>query len=269
MRTIWTPEAVELRGSLTGLAFGVQTRRDGGPRRGAGPLVLGAEWDLRLADSAEGELRVFREAGDLEVRGEIRTRLGLEHLEAWLTARDNRLALSLDARGNEFGTLSGALTALAERGPEGGWRLAPDGELLGSARLRMPSIAWVGRLMQESVNTSGSLEAAFSFSGTPAEPLATGRIHGTDLAVALVDQGLHLSGGELLAEFDRDRLRLTRLAFVSPNRVRPRDERPPVDALTATPGTLDASGEIELDTGAGHFSFRADRLPCCSASTAG
>lgn len=261
VRTIWTPEAVELRGSLTGLAFGVQTRRDGGPRRGPGPLVLGAEWDLRLADSAEGELRVFREAGDLQVSGEIRTRLGLEHLEAWLTARDNRLALSLDARGNEFGTLSGALTALAERGPEGGWRLAPDGELLGSARLRMPSIAWVGRLMQESVDTSGSLEAAFSFSGTPAEPLATGRIHGTDLAVALVDQGLHLSGGELLAEFDRDRLRLTRLAFVSPNRVRPRDERPPVDALTATPGTLDASGEIELDTGAGHFSFRADRLP--------
>src|SRR5690606_11635025 len=82
-------------------------------------------------------------------------------------------------------------------------RLAPDGELLGSARLRMPSIAWVGRLMQESVDTSGSLDAAFSFSGTPAEPLATGRIHGTDLAVALVDQGLHLSGGALLAGCDR------------------------------------------------------------------
>lgn len=260
-RSLWTPQAAELRGSLSGLAFGLQTRADGRPRRGPGPLVLGAEWDLRLAESAEGELRVFREAGDLELSGEIRTRLGLEHFEAWLTARDNRLALSLDARGSEFGTLSGALTALAERAPEGGWRLAPQGELLGSARLQMPSIAWMGRLMQERIDTSGRLDAAFSFSGTPADPLATGRIEGADLAVALVDQGLHLSGGELLAEFDRDRLRLTRLAFISPNRVRPRDNRPPVEALTATPGTLDASGEIELDSGAGRFVFRAERLP--------
>lgn len=261
LQTLWTPQRTVLRGTLSGLALGLQTRADGRPRRGPGPLVLGAEWDLRLAASAEGELRIFREAGDLEISGEISTRLGLEHLEAWLTARDNRLALAVDARGSEFGSLNAALTALAERGPGGTWGLAPEGALLGSARLQMPSIAWMGRLLQENVDTAGSLEAEFSFSGTPAAPLAAGRIRGRDLAVALVDQGLQLSGGELLAEFDRDRLRLTRLSFVSPNRVRPRDNRPPVAALTATAGTLEAGGEIALDSGEGHFSFTADRLP--------
>ncbi|THF63687.1 DUF490 domain-containing protein [Pseudothauera nasutitermitis] len=260
-QTLWTPEQILLRGQLSGLAFGLETRADGRPRRGPGPLTLGAEWNLRLDDSAEGELRVFREAGDLEVGGELSTRLGLEHFEAWLTARDNRLALSVDARGSELGTVSAALTALAERTAEGGWQLAPDGALLGSARLNMPSIAWVGRLAQESVDTEGSLSAEFSLGGTPADPQASGTIRGEALAIALVDQGLHLSGGELLAEFDRDRLRLTRLNFVSPNRVRPRDTRLPIDRLTATPGRLEASGEIELDSGAGRFDFRADRLP--------
>ncbi|THF61779.1 DUF490 domain-containing protein [Pseudothauera rhizosphaerae] len=260
-RTLWTPRAAELRGTLTGLSFGLHQRADGRRRRGPGALVLGAEWDLRLADAVEGELRLYRESGDLEVSGEISTRLGLEHFEAWLTARDNRLALSLDARGSEFGTLSGSATALAERAPAGGWRLVPDGELLGSARLAMPSIAWMGRLMQQNVDTAGSLEAEFTVAGTPADPLASGRIAGRDISIALVDQGLHLSGGEIAAQFDRDRLRLARLAFVSPNRVRPHDPRPPVDRLTATPGTLTASGEIALDSGAGHFAFRADRLP--------
>ena len=79
--------------------------------------------------------------------------------------------------------------------------------------------------------------------------------------MALVDQGLILSGGEFRVSFDHDRVRLERLAFVSPNRVRPREARIPFDSLTATPGQLTASGEVWLDSGAGDFSFRAERLP--------
>jgi len=259
--TEWTPRLAVFRGTLSGLAFGLHARADGRPQRGPGPLVLGAEWDVRLADTAEGELRVFREAGDLQVSGEIRTRLGLEHLEARLSAHNNRLALALDAQGSELGTLTASLTALAERTPEGGWRLAPDGALLGAAHLAMPSIAWLGRLLQENLETAGRLSADLTVSGTPASALARGQISGSDITLALIDQGLYLSGGELSAEFDRDRLRLARLDFVSPNRVRPRETRLPVDALTATPGTLGVQGEIALDSGVGRFDFRAERLP--------
>lgn len=259
--TEWTPESIVARGSLTGLALGLTRRADGSPRRGAGPLVLGAEWDLRLGETAEGTARVFREAGDLRVEGEIPARLGLEHLEARLSAHENRLALSWDARGTELGELVGSATALAERDAIEGWRLAPDAALLGSARLTMPSIAWFGRLMQENIATGGSLAADFALAGTAAEPRASGRIEGRELSIALVDQGLHLSGGELRAEFDRDALRLVRLEFVSPNRVRPRDNRVPVDRLTQEPGRLSASGDIALQTGAGEFRYVADRLP--------
>ncbi|MCK9259699.1 MAG: translocation/assembly module TamB domain-containing protein [Azoarcus sp.] len=259
--TRWSPKGSAFKGSLTGLAFGLVSRPEGRPRRGPGPLVLGAEWDVRLADTVEGEARLFRESGDLVVSGEIGTRLGLESFEARLIARGNRLALSLGALGTELGELSGSFTALAERTQSGAWQLAQKGPLLGSARLKMPSIAWVGRLMRENVETAGSLDAVFSVSGTPDAPVASGSINGRDLQFALVDQGLVLSGGELVADFDRDRLRLSTLRFVSANRVKPRDSRVPFEALTATPGHLSASGEIALESGKGVFDFAADRLP--------
>ena len=97
--------------------------------------------------------------------------------------------------------------------------------------------------------------------GTLDAPLASGQLSGRELQLALVDQGLILSGGEFSASFDSDRVRLERLAFVSPNRVRPRESRIPFETLTATPGEFTASGELLLDSGDGDFRFRADRLP--------
>ncbi|NMG77415.1 DUF490 domain-containing protein, partial [Aromatoleum diolicum] len=276
--TSWSRQRIVARGSLTGLAFGLTARPEGQRdrpravpgegrlRRGPGPLLLGAEWDIELGATAQGSARVFREAGDLVVTGEIPARLGLEHLEARLAAQDNRLALALEGRGSELGELAGSVTALAERTAEGGWRLAPDAAVLGSGRLTMPSIAWIGRLMQEHIVTGGSLGAHFALAGTPAAPRASGRIEGHALSLALVDQGLHLSGGELLAEFDRDRLRLTQLEFVSPNRVRPRDGRVPVERFTREPGRLSAAGEIALESGGGNFRFDAERLPILQRS---
>ncbi len=278
VETRWSPAQSVFSGSLSGLAvgFGRASGRDPArrastgdgagdnagdrPRRGAGPLVLGAEWNVRLADTIEGDARVFRESGDVRVEGELATRLGLEALEARLTARASRLTASLAARGTEVGELSGTASVQAERAGSG-WRLAPDAPLAGSARLDMPSIAWLGRLLQESVDTAGRVEADFSIAGTLVDPQASGRIAGSGLQVMLANQGLVLSGGELLAEFDRDRLRLARLDFSSTNRVTPRDKRIRVAALTVTPGTLKASGELALESGEGRFEFVADRLP--------
>lgn len=264
--TQWTPERIVARGALTGFVVEfaqhdarAPTRRP--PRREREPLTFGAEWNVSLGETANGTLRVFREAGDFALTGDVTTRVGLEHVEARVDAVDNRLALSLDARGAELGTITASASVLAERSPEGGWRLAPDAALLGSARFEMPSIAWLARMLDEEVVLGGSLSGDFSLAGTPAHPLATGRIGGRELALSLVEHGLQLSGGTLQAEFDRDRLRLTRLEFLSPNRVRPPDPRVPVTRYTRTPGRLLVTGEIALESGDGAFRFEADRLP--------
>ena len=261
LETAWSPRQSVARGSLTGLAFGLVSRPDGRPRRGPGPLVLGANWDVAMGETLDGEARVFRESGDLTVEGEIRTRLGLESLEAVLRARGDRLSLTAAARGTEFGTLQATASLRAQRSADGLWSVPPDSALSGSAVLDMPSITWLGRLMRENVETAGSLQGQVDLAGTLDAPLAAGRLAGRELQVALVDQGLILSGGTFEASFDRDRVRLERLTFVSPNRVRPREARIPFERLTATSGQFSASGEVLLENGRGDFRFSADRLP--------
>ncbi|MCV2218330.1 translocation/assembly module TamB domain-containing protein [Thauera sp. Sel9] len=259
--TAWSPQRSVARGTLTGLAFGPLTRADGQPRRGPGPLVLGADWNLSVGTTLDGQARLFRESGDITIEGETRTRLGLETLEAVLKASGNRLSLTAQARGSEIGSLQANAGLQAQRGADGLWSVPPDAALAGSAELDVPSIGWLGRLVPESIEAGGSLKGSVELGGTLAAPRASGRVSGRTLEIALVDQGLHLSGGEFDASFDNDRVRLDRLSFVSPNRVRPRENRIPFDRLTATPGTFTASGEVKLDSGDGDFSFRADRLP--------
>src|SRR5690606_40511386 len=112
-------------------------------------------------------------------------------------------------------------------------------------------------LARENIDTAGRLAGSFNVGGTIAAPRASGRIEGRELVFTLIDQGLILAGGELDLDFDSDRVRLERLEFISPNRVRPREDRIPFDRLTATPGRFTARGEVLLATGDGNFRFDA------------
>ena len=260
--TAWSPAQSVLRGDLAGLVLELEPpRRDGRPRRNADPLTLGARWDLTVGRTLEGEARVFRESGDLSVAGELRTRLGLEKLEAVLTARGDRVSLALDVRGSEFGSVQGDAGLRARRAADGMWSVPPATPISGSARLDMPSIAWLGRLAQENVELAGRIEGRFSVAGTLGAPRASGRVEGRELGFTLIDQGLILAGGALDLDFDQEWVRLERLEFISSNRVRPRENRIPFAQLTATPGRFSAGGQLALASGEGNFAFDADRLP--------
>lgn len=259
--TVWTPESLVARGELSGLRVGLVLDEFQRTVAGGGSLRLGAEWDVRLAAQANGTVRVFREDGDIVVGGDAPVSLGLSELELRLNAIDNRLALSLSARGERLGRVAGSATAQAQRAPSGGWRLDPNALLAGSVSARVPSVAWLGPLVDQNLQTAGALSAEFSLTGTPAQPRGAGTIRGEDLSLALVDQGLRLAGGTLRVDFTPEQVRLTELSFVSPNRVRPREGRIDVAALTTEPGRLVASGEIGLDTHTGQIRFEAVRLP--------
>lgn len=258
--TVWTPESLVARGELSGLRVGLVLDEFQRTAAGGGSLRLGAEWDVRLAAQANGTVRVFREDGDIVVGGDVPVSLGLNELELRLNAVDNRLALSLSARGERLGRVAGSATAQAQRAPSG-WRLDPDALLAGSVSARVPSVAWLGPLVDQNLQTAGSLSAEFSLTGTPAQPRGAGTIRGEDLSLALVDQGLRLAGGTLRVDFTPEQVRLTELSFVSPNRVRPREGRIDVAALTIEPGRLVANGALGLDTRTGQVRFEAVRLP--------
>ena len=260
--TRWQPRRIVARGSVSGAQVGlildpatraVKSRGDS--------LQIGGEWDVDITEQVNGVVRLFREKGDLTLQGDSPVRLGLDDLQLTLTAASNRLAFGFSARGSQLGSASGAGTALAERSPDGALRLVPGAPLLGSARIDIPSIAWAGPLADQNLKTDGSLKGEFTLAGTPARPEAAGRLRGDGLSFVMADQGLHLSGGTLVADFNRDRLNLDELSFVSPNRVKPDEKRIALARLTATPGTLKVRGGIQLASGDGRFEYRAERLP--------
>ena len=260
--TRWQARHLVARGSVSAVQVGViidpKTRA---VKSRGDSLQIGGEWDVDIAEQVNGLVRFYREKGDLELQGDSPVSLGLDDLQITLNATANRLAFGFSAHGSRLGSVSGAGTALAERAADGSVRLVPGAPLLGSARLDIPSIAWAGPLADQNLKTDGSLKGEFTLAGTPAQPETAGRIRGEQLSFVMADQGLHLSGGTLLADFNRDRLRLEEFSFVSPNRVKPGEGRIDVARLTATPGTLKARGEVQLASGAGHFDFAAERLP--------
>jgi translocation and assembly module TamB len=267
IETRWQNDTAVLRGKLSGFPA---TRIPGLEQSGRrSPLMLGADWNLRLGDSVEGQALLFRESGDFSVQGELSTRLGLERFEAYLFARQQKLTLALATHGTEAGELGISLEAGIERFGRG-WRLAPHVPLFGAAHLDMPSIAWLGRMSRENIEIDGSLAAEILLSGTPETPHLQGHVKGGGLQFSLVDQGLLLAGGQLEAGFahsdGQQSLQLTKLEFESPNRVKPADRRLPVKELTATPGRLRVTGNIAIGTQKqaaqrGRFEFTADRLP--------
>lgn len=259
--TRWQDSRLVARGRVSGVQVGfVLDPSTRAVRRQGDSLQMGADWDVVVGEQVNGVVRVFREQGDLILPGDVPVHLGLNELTLTLTAVSNRLALGFSVHGSQLGRLAGAGTALAERTPQG-LRLVPGAPLLGSASLDMPSIAWAGPLADQNLKTGGSLKGEFTLAGTPAKPEAAGRLRGEKLDFVMADQGLHLSGGTLVADFNREVLRVDEFSFVSPNRVRPRESRIDVARLTREPGTLKASGAIQLATGEGLFSFKADRLP--------
>jgi len=260
-QTRWTPNELVASGSLSGLVVDLREQRPQRRARGRRALQLGAEWDLRLTEQANGYLHIFRQEGDLFLPGQNPVRVALEQAEGRITLQNNRIDMQAEVRGEELGVVAATASAMLERVGAQGWRLAMNAPLRGEALLDMPSIEWLARAFEENIDLGGSLKGRVALSGTPADPVMLGGLEGEQIDVALLDEGLRLDGGRIRLDFDRERLRLSELTFISPNRVVPEDDRLPVAELTAEPGRLTGGGEMRLEDGVGSFAFDIDRLP--------
>jgi translocation and assembly module TamB len=258
VRLVWTPQSIDTEGNITGLPLGVGVDEQGHMRAHSDGLRLGASWKLRLADHADGLVRVFRESGDLVLEGDSRVKLGLSRLEAVVNANRDRVAWSLDAAGSRLGQISGAGTALVQRA--GGWRLVPAAAVAGAVRAEIPSISWLGPWLDPDLNLDGAVRAQFDITGTGARPRGRGTILGDKLAAASVEFGTRFSNGELRLTFDDERVRLEKLAFATVQRTPPREGRIDTAGLVDRPGKLSASGELELASAKGNLRVEADRV---------
>jgi translocation and assembly module TamB len=175
-------------------------------------LQFGGEWDVRIGEILAGTAALRREKGDLTVLGGAPVVLGLRSLSANASAQDGRLALRLQAEGQQLGTIDLNVLTATGRG-EQRLAIAPDAPVSGNARLVMPTLAWLAPLVSPSIATGGSLHGEVSLGGSVARPRLAGRIAGEALALRMSELGIDLHNGVLDSEFQDQRLLIRSLAF--------------------------------------------------------
>jgi translocation and assembly module TamB len=210
------------RGSATGVTLNYLTQFS--PTLAdsvSGDLALGAQWALDLRTAAatggapalDGNVRVFRERGDLTVGAEIPVTLGLRQLEARVDVAGGALHAQLDLDGVRPGRTHVEATAQLVRG-----LLDNDSPLRLAANADIPSIAWLAPLAgQPGLDLGGKLRVALTGSGSVGAPSLDGTVSGDDLAVRWTEQGVNLRGGVLRAQLAGDQLQLGQLSFKGPS----------------------------------------------------
>ena len=230
------------------------------------PLALRGEWDLRLVQGAiDGHLLIERSGGDLYAGRGTDSALGLT--DAWLqaTITANHLEARTRIESRRGGGLGAHMDAWLENSSEVGWRLAQARPWLISGAFDLPTMDWINALLSDNlranVRLGGKLDGSVRIEGTPASPSATGRLGGTDLRVAWIEQGVRLENGRLLAHLQDDLIVLDELHFSGPPRVRPDDRRAAAAVPAGQEGSVSATGRLRLSDFAGVIQVAASKLP--------
>lgn len=256
--SVWTPQRWQSRGRFTGVGLRLV---NGALPAGGESLRLGGLWDVSAVGvQLDGRLEIAREAGDWVLAGDTPQALGIRELQLSVQARGNRIDGRLQATSAYAGTWRGEV-GLSLPASRSDFAVSPQTALNGRVSVDSGDIAWLGAVLGSGYNSGGRLDADVTMAGTLGEPVFSGQLRGKALTLALLDQGVRLERGELVADFDASQLRIERLHFSAPHAPPPR-----VPSLARLPfalgaGTLEASGAIDLRSRRGKLDFSARHLP--------
>jgi translocation and assembly module TamB len=193
-----------------------------------GDLALAAQWSLSIDEHLNGALRVWREAGDLEIATKPPVPLDLQRAELAIEVVDNRVTVRTELDSTRL--LRASMRAEGELSRRGArWGMAGDAPLALTGTVAMDSLAWLGLVAPPpGLDTEGSLRAGFSVAGTLRVPEMGGHLVGSGLRVHWPEHGLDLGDGVIEAAFDGERIVISRIG------------------VRGGKGTLEATGEVTL-----------------------
>ena len=153
--------------------------------------------------------------------------------------------------------LDGALPAvLTATGDLAASRTALAGRLTG----RIADLAGLGPALDGNLVSAGALDIDATLAGSFTAPRLAGQVHGSGLAIGLLDHNIHLRDGVLALRFADERAVLERLDFVAPHDPPQRATR--IAGVTKLePGRVSVSGEFDLERRRARFAATLTRLP--------
>lgn len=242
-----SPEQLTSSGGIEALPVAALLRQVRQDAVAGSDLMLAGRWDITLPQQAgarpSGSVQLQRSSGDLVMSGAQQIALGLSTLSLEARAVGERIAVTLDARGKQLGTIAFGGSVLTG---SGALPVSTEAPIDGVLRLELPSIAAAAALASPTVIANGSVNGRIFITGTLADPKLSGQLAGRDLRVLLADSGFVLSDGKLDARLSGDKLTLNELSF----------------AGSKGTGRLVLSGPVRFDEGhaAGKLDWRLERF---------
>ncbi|MGH8729379.1 MAG: translocation/assembly module TamB domain-containing protein [Burkholderiales bacterium] len=160
-------------------------------------LVIGADWNLKAAETIEGKMVIKRESGDVILDQDIA--LGLQQLEFSARAEQNRMQTALVLSGTRAGTVNASAELPLQR-QDKQWRIAPAAALRATVDAAMPSIAWLSALAKPGSELDGALNLKATAQGSWNNPQISAQLEGDNLSGKAAQ--LALSKGQLRAALD-------------------------------------------------------------------
>ncbi|MGC2166940.1 MAG: translocation/assembly module TamB domain-containing protein [Gallionella sp.] len=263
---LWTPRMIHSAGNFTGLNVRIVNQKQLEQLTDQlRTMRFGGSWDITSSEHLNGYLRLQHENGDPKVLANSDNRLDIHEMHLVFRAEGDQLHGELVIDGEVPGHLTAdANIPIAQTGS--GWSILPDAPLSGRIKLKSANLSWVGEMLDKNLTSSGAIELDAGLEGTFSVPRLRGEIHGSGLAVGLLDQGIGLEQGELHARFEGNSVRLDQLEFRAPYAASPRDKLFADYTLAAGVGKLSASGTIDLDGDNSELLITAQHLPLTQRS---
>ncbi|MES2010651.1 MAG: translocation/assembly module TamB domain-containing protein [Pseudomonadota bacterium] len=176
-------------------------------------LVLDGRWNITLAESASGFAELRRRSGDVSVSaGRGYTALGLGETALRAEFAGSRVNL----RGGIEAARVGKVVVDASAGliqEQGLMTVTPASTLAGKVSLDVPKIKSLEALSGPQFAFDGKLAAVLQLAGSVGQPLLTGTIDGTGIAITLYDLGIQLTDGIVHVVLDQNTIELKQVEF--------------------------------------------------------
>jgi len=253
---IWTPQHWQSQGNFTGIAvhYGddLVAQED--------MLHLGGNWRFVSRTQLDGNLNIIREKGDWYTPGAFPLPLGIQTLQLITIAEKGEISSQFELISGQIGRVN-AHFALPIAQSDEKWSIAENAPLKGKVQINSKDLSWIDLIMDDNIKSNGQLEMQADITGTLNKPALQGDIKGENLALSLLDQGLQLENGSLLAHFDRSNIHINQLNFSAPFESPPKDRLLSKVTLEDKPGSLSITGIIGLSGNEHHVDVKLVQLP--------
>lgn len=252
----WTPREWKTQGHFSGIAVypGKQQTIQ------QSTLHLGGHWDFVSSAQLKGNLHIHREHGDWHLPGEIPQPIGLETMQLQVTARNETITGNVELVSQQLGSAKAHLTVPIKQS-NNKWSIAGEAPLHGEVAAHISNLKWLNAIVSDNMAMNGQLQIHAHIKGTLNQPDFSGTASGKELSVLLLEHGVDLQQGNLVANFHQSNLNIDRLDFITPHKPPP-DNRLFKDLkLDGTSGSLTIMGNIGLAGNDSHLNFKINQLP--------